>query len=93
MRGRRGIPYRDESSIMPSVARIKGLSRIKGQSSLHHMSGKSDYEQYIYLIHPPSILVMYGYSSVRKSGGCPLYTPYTPPRHGKNPRLMPWVNK
>ena len=47
MRGRRGIPYRHESSIMPSVARIKGLSRIKGQSSLHHMSGKSDYEQYI----------------------------------------------
>ena len=47
MSGRRGIPYRDESSIIYSVMRIKGLSRIKGQSTLHHMSGKSDYEQYI----------------------------------------------
>ena len=25
-----------------------------------------------------------------RSGGCPLYT--SPPRHGKKPRLMPWVN-
>ena len=44
MSGRRGIPYRDESSIIYSVMRIKGLSEIKGQSTLHHMSRKSDYE-------------------------------------------------
>ena len=35
---------------------------------------------------------MYGYSLVRRSGGCPLYTPDTHPRHGKNPHLMPRVN-